>query len=80
MDIAKDFTALIIISEFDDIFAASMEGELARTICQNLDKSDKIYGDLFIIETTTSQQAKKEKNMMIRYDPVFDQVNQNRRR
>ena len=33
LDIAKDFTALMIIAEFDDIFAAGLESEKVREIC-----------------------------------------------
>ena len=40
---------------------------------------DGIYEDIFIIETTTSLDAKGEMNMKIRDDPVFNIVNRNRR-
>ena len=30
LDVAKDFTALMIIAEFDDIFAAGMDNEKAK--------------------------------------------------
>ena len=53
-----------------------MENELARDICQNAE--DK-YEDLFIIETTTSNEAKGEPNMRRRADPVYDKVIHNRR-
>ena len=33
LDIAKDFTALMIIADFDDIFGAGMEAEKARVVC-----------------------------------------------
>ena len=72
LDIAKDFTALIIIAEFDDIFGSGMEDELARKVC--LDE-DTIYEDLFVIETTTSRDAKTKMNMKIRDDPVYDKIN-----
>ena len=51
LDVAKDFTALMIISEFDDIFGANLEDEICRDVCEDV---DKYYEKIFIIETTTS--------------------------
>ena len=33
IDVAKDFTALMIIADFDDIFGAGMESEKAKEVC-----------------------------------------------
>ena len=54
LDIAKDFTALLIISDFDDIFA-----DLTTTY-QNMSEPcmDALeYEDLLVIESTTSTEA-----------------------
>ena len=53
LEIAKDFTALMVISDFDDIFG-TFEGrnEIAKQIL-----SDPDYEKLFTIETTTSNNA-----------------------
>ena len=53
LEIAKDFTALMVISSFDDIFG-SFEGrnEVAKQIL-----TDPDYEKLFTIETTTSYFA-----------------------
>ena len=37
LDIAKDFTALVIIADFDDIFGAGMETEKAKEVCKDED-------------------------------------------
>ena len=53
LDIAKDFTALMIISYFDDIFGALEGGnELAKDVINDLE-----YEKIFTIETTTSKDA-----------------------
>ena len=63
LEIAKNFTALLIISEFDDIFGTGMRKEKAKEVCED---EDGIYGEIFIIETTTSHDARDEKDMKIR--------------
>ena len=75
LDIAIDFTALVIIADFDDIFGSGMEYDKAKEICDN---EDRRYDDIFIIETTTSRNAQGESDMKIRHDPVFELVNHNR--
>ena len=51
LDLAKDFTALMIIAQFDDAFAQSSRQKLVKSI---LDTETDSYEDLFKIETTTS--------------------------
>ena len=34
IDVAKDFTALLIIADFDDIFGENIEDEKSREVCQ----------------------------------------------
>ena len=54
IDIAKDFTALIIISDFDDIFGSqASKSDMSRAII-----TEGAYEELFIVETTTSLSAK----------------------
>ena len=62
IDIAKDFIALMIIADFDDIFGGGMDKEKAKIVC--LDE-DGIYGKIFIIETTTSKDAEGEQDEKI---------------
>jgi len=51
IDIAKDFTALMVIADFDDIFGSQSTKSKAREIIED-------YGDsLFAVETTTSYKA-----------------------
>ena len=77
LDVAKDFTALMIIAEFDDIFSnMSNKDDKAREICTN---DGGTYDLLFRIETTTSIDALGERNMKLESDPVFDYINYNRR-
>merc|ERR1711971_1411984 len=76
LDVAKDFTALAIIADFDDIFAEGLGEEKAKEVCEN---EDGIYDDVFRIETTTSYDARGEMNEKIVEDPIFDLVNRNRR-
>ena len=56
IDVMKDFTALLIIADFDNIFGDSFEGsnEIAKEIIE-----EDYYEDLFKIETTTSLDAVK---------------------
>ena len=59
LDVAKDFTALEIIAQFDDIFATGLGDEKAQEICED---ADSVYKGLFRIETTTSTETLGEKN------------------
>ena len=34
LDVAKDFTALLIIANFDDIFGDNIEDEKSREVCE----------------------------------------------
>ena len=80
IDIAKDFTALMIIADFDDIFGGGMDKEIAKIVC--LDEDD-IYEKIFMIETTTSNDAEGEQDEEICKDPgishVINSVNSYRR-
>ena len=53
ISVAKDFTALLIVADFDDIFAMmGGGGEKAISIIE-----DQIYRPLFLREVTTSKDA-----------------------
>merc|ERR1712151_100617 len=66
-DLSKDFTALMVIAYFDDIFCRSISRDsLIRTIIVSKD-----YKDLFKIETTTSSEAKGAKNVGLNEDRVY---------
>jgi len=60
LDLAKDFTALMIISEIDNQFAIISEETIAKDILA--DETKDIYKDLFMIETTTSLHAREYGN------------------
>jgi len=76
LDIAKDFTALAIIADFDDIFAVGLGDELACDICEN---ADGVYDGLLRIEITTSYNAKGEGSQKLARDTVLEQINKHRR-
>lgn len=70
IDVAKDFTALTIIADFDNYFGAFGSGqELPKLIC-----TEKKYRWLFTIETTTSKDAEREKDADIGEDWVFKEI------
>ena len=56
LELAKDFTALMIINEFDNQFAMFSREKIATEAIKNTD-TDKTYRNLFMIETTTSREA-----------------------
>ena len=77
IDIAKDFTALLIIADFDEIF-----GKRASRLILDL-ISDEDYEELFKIETTTSKDARmfgglKENRFLMYKDPVYDKMKKSR--
>ena len=76
IDVAKDFTALLIIADFDDIFGENIEDEKSREVCQGQD--DK-YAGLFVIQSTTSKDAKGMGNMRRNRDKINEFVNHHRR-
>jgi len=59
LELAKDFTALIIIAEFDNQFAALSKEHVAKDIVEDKDT----YGNLFMVETTSSDAAHRAGNM-----------------
>ena len=75
LDIAKDFTALMIVAEFDDIFGSFGTGvEIAKEVT-----SDPMYASILEIETTTSLDAIGDANAAMKPDPIFEQINKRRK-
>ena len=72
LDLAKDFTALMIISEIDNQFAAISEETIAKDILA--DETKDIYKDLFKIETTTSKAAREYGNAYLDKDEAWDLI------
>lgn len=54
LELAKDFTALMIIAEIDNQFAAVSKEDIAR---EPLEDTEGTYEDLFKTETTSSKDA-----------------------
>ena len=75
LDVAKDFTALLIISEFDDILA-DQEAPYQNKSEPAIDAKD--YDGLLKIETTTSKDAKSTANKKLAKDPTFEKINRRR--
>ena len=70
IDIAKDFTALLIIADFDDIFSTASQGS-----SKGADLVSGDYEEMFTIETTTSNDARKPfDNEPLAYDPVYEKM------
>ena len=59
LDLAKDFTALIIIAEIDNQFAEQSKESLVRDAVENTNSE---YAKLFKIETTSSFDARRGAN------------------
>jgi hypothetical protein len=73
-DLAKDFVALMIIAQFDDMFANySMEQIVKEILLEN--KQD--YEDIFTIETTSSAESEGPTNIPMPRDKIFDKVKEN---
>ena len=58
LDIAKDFTALMIIADFDNIFGAFERSNELPKLILNEDE----YETLFTVEKTSSKKAKLDGN------------------
>ena len=72
LDVAKDFTALLIVSDFDDILADLTTTYQAMTE-PALDAKD--YDGLLKIETTTSSEASQTRNKKLSKDPILESIN-----
>ena len=69
LDLAKDFTALMIISEIDNQFANISEETIAKEILA--EETRNIYEDLFKIEMTTSKAAREYGNANLGDDEAW---------
>ena len=76
LDLAKDFTALMIISEFDNQFAKFSREKIATDAVTD---PDGTYHDLLMIETTTSEEAKGGGNTLIHgRDEAWEMIEKSR--
>lgn len=77
LDLAKDFTALIIIIEFDNYFATTSKENIAKEALENtnvtFENQDDTYKNLLMVETTTSYDARGSGNTNIK--PEIDEAN-----
>ena len=78
LDLAKDFAALMIIADFDNIFAKSSKDTLVMEILNSENRD--AYKDLFKIETTTSLDAMVEKNEPLEPDEISTLIEARKRK
>lgn len=71
LELAKDFVALMIIAEFDNMFAKYSEQMIVKDI---LDEHKADYKDLFKIETTTSSDRHGVINEVLPKDEIWDRI------
>ena len=71
MDLAKDFTALLVISQFDNWFASSSREKIVKDILEDEKES---YEELFSVEVTTSVDAGGKNNIPLKEDPIFKEI------
>ena len=69
MDLAKDYAALMIIADFDNIYYQASGLTLLKEILE-YDKED--YQDLFKVETTTSVDAMDNNDEKLGDDEIFE--------
>ena len=75
LDVAKDFTALLIIAEFDDILATLVDTYAS----QNEPSFDAMeYEEMMKIETTTSKKADLTSNTKLEKDLIIESINRRR--
>ena len=74
MELAKDFTALCVISEFGKHLASLKRFQgLALELL-----TKKKYKNLLKIETTTSLEARGTNNIFLAHDATFERINKRR--
>ena len=75
LDVAKDFTALLIIAEFDDYLAnlTTTYQKLSEPAFEAME-----YEGMLKIETTTSTNAARTANMKLAKDITLENINRRR--
>jgi len=81
LTLAKDFTALLIIAEFDDLMSKA-----TATYASNDELADDVqsgceaeYEGLLLIEVTTSVDAKRRRGRIkLEKDPIYEAINRRR--
>lgn len=80
LDIAKDFTALLIIGEFDDALSTKTESYASVPDVAHDCLSEDYYESIFKIETTTSNDARGLGEVKQPKDEVWDMIVKRRTR
>jgi len=79
LTLAKDFTALLIIADFDDLMSTA-----TATYASNDELADDVqsgaeYEDLLLIEVTTSLDARRRRGRIkLEKDPIYEAINRRR--
>ena len=76
LDLAKDFTALMVIAQFDNFYYNASKLTLLKDVLENHAND---YASLFEIETTTSLDARGNQNVKLKEDKILDQIRKNAR-
>ena len=74
LDIAKDFTALLIIGEFDDFLSMKTESYASTPDIAHDCLSEDYYESIFKIETTSSVDAYKLGDGKLERDEVWEKI------
>ena len=73
LELAKDFTALTIIINFDNYFALTSSDDITKEIVEGIRNKSGIYEGLLKNETTTSADARGSGNAVL--EPLIDPAN-----
>ena len=79
LDLAKDFTALMIIGEFDDYMSKASETYASNDEIALMCVEEDLFKDLLLIEVTTSRAAKHNACVKLGKDEILEDVNKNRK-
>ena len=80
LDLAKDFTALIVIGEFDDFMSKAIDTYANQDEIALECVDDAAYDDLLMIDVTTSTSAKNQGEVKLGKDPILDKINKRRKK
>ena len=75
LDVAKDFTALLIIADFDDILSTMIDVYASQS---EPSFEAREYSDMLQVDTTTSRDAAGNSNCKLDKDPVLEMINRRR--
>ena len=81
LELAKDFTAFLIIANFDNYLSKRLNSYAEIDEISYTCLTDREYVDrLLVIETTTSNYACASRNVRLKKDPVLERLNERRKR